>query len=325
MAKSTLQSSNLLEMRYGEGGNSGRALYITQRDGAPAEKRDMDENLLRLFSGPMEPAAFGPRFDAFAQYLREKRLGCPWDFMAYLAFIADPEQRYVPVKSTAFGRALRYYGYGGPFGGRVEWHRYEAVLRLLDALTERLESHYGPLTRLDAQGYLWVIGNMVLPRLEGDVTPPMPKKGRQWDEEAARREAAARRRERTGLRGERLCYERERKRLTEGGRPDLAKRVELVSITGTDSGYDLRTFEADGTEVHAEIKTTTWPRSSGRGFWLSENERQTAERDSAWTLWRVWSLDEEPEVEELGPLIPTPNGWSTKPGSWFFQPCAVAE
>ncbi len=318
VVRATMESENLLEMRYGDKGNSGRALYMTQKEGTEAERAALDAELVHLFDGPTHPDAFGPRFDRFADYLRDHRLGCPWDFLAFLAFIADDEQRYVPIKSGPFQAALRYYGDETPLMGRVTWEGYEAVLRLVDIVGRWLEPRYGPLRPIEIQSYLWIVARCVLPRFDGRVS--VPKKRKEWATELARREAEARRRERTGLKGERFCYERERRRLTEADRGTLAGDVELVSITGTASGYDLLTFETDGTERHVEIKTTTERRDSGYGFWLSESERRHAERDPAWRLWRVWDIDGDPEVEDLGNVVTSSSGWSSEPASWRYAP-----
>lgn len=318
VAEATLCCGNLLERRYGDN-NSAKALYTTRREGTVEQKRTMDAHLVRLFDGPMAPEAFGPRVDAFADYLRAERLGCPWDFIAYLAFIADDEQRYVPIKSTAIQYALQYYGDDSPLAGRVEWHRYMAVLRLLDDLAALLEPLYGSVSRLDIQGYLWLVTEYALPAAQGKRSTP--KKNKTWKQEIARREALARQRERIGLRGERYCLESERQRLLSAGRPDLADRVELVSITGSDSGYDLLTFEVEGAELHVEVKSTILAPDSKRGFWLSESERARAARDEAWRLWRVWRAESDPEIEDLGNLVQAPRpAWQLEPSAWKYTP-----
>ena len=306
-------------MRYGDKGNSSRALYMTQKKGTEADRAAMDAELVALFDGPTEPAVFGPRFDRFAEYLRANRLGCPWDLMAYLAFIADDDRRYVPIKSGPFQTALRYYGDDTPLSGYVTWARYEAVLGLVDSVGSWLGVRYGsPPRPIEVQSYLWVVARCVVPRLEGTAPPPRTKKGEAT--EMARRLATARRRERTGLDGEVFCRDRERRRLREAGHDDLAQRVRLISFDGPGAGYDLVTFDDEGNEVHVEVKTTTAPRASGRVFWLSEPERLHAETDEAWRLWRVWDVYGEAEVEDLSNVVAAPAGWTRTPGSWCYSP-----
>lgn len=67
-----------------------------------------------------------------------------------------------------------------------------------------------------------------------------------------------------GAAGERAVLARERKFLTRAGKDDLAARVEHVSQTiGDGLGFDIRSFDLDGTDKLIEVKTTRlgahWP------------------------------------------------------------------
>jgi hypothetical protein len=60
-----------------------------------------------------------------------------------------------------------------------------------------------------------------------------------------------------GRRGEEFVLEFERKRLHDGGRRDLVPRIEWTSkIRGDGAGYDVQSFNADGTSRLVEVKTT---------------------------------------------------------------------
>lgn len=60
-----------------------------------------------------------------------------------------------------------------------------------------------------------------------------------------------------GRSGERFAVATERRSLERAGRVDLAERVEHVAHTQGDGlGYDVLSFNADGTERHIEVKTT---------------------------------------------------------------------
>jgi hypothetical protein len=60
-----------------------------------------------------------------------------------------------------------------------------------------------------------------------------------------------------GRRGEEFVLEFERKRLHDGGRRDLVSRIEWTAqVRGDGAGYDLQSFNADGTERLIEVKTT---------------------------------------------------------------------
>jgi hypothetical protein len=60
-----------------------------------------------------------------------------------------------------------------------------------------------------------------------------------------------------GRRGEEFVLEFERRRLHDGGRRDLVRRIEWTAqIRGDGAGYDVQSFNADGTPRLIEVKTT---------------------------------------------------------------------
>lgn len=76
---------------------------------------------------------------------------------------------------------------------------------------------------------------------------------------------------RIGLEGELLVLAYERERLKAAGKNKLAGKVEHVSETqGDGAGYDIRSFEDDGTELLIEVKTTV--SGPGAPFDVSSNE-----------------------------------------------------
>lgn len=61
---------------------------------------------------------------------------------------------------------------------------------------------------------------------------------------------------RLGKAGERWVWECEKKRLKAAGRNDLAKKVDWVAYNDDSKGYDILSFDEDGTEFYIEVKTT---------------------------------------------------------------------
>jgi hypothetical protein len=60
-----------------------------------------------------------------------------------------------------------------------------------------------------------------------------------------------------GRRGEEFVVELERKRLHDSGRRDLVQRIEWTSqVRGDGAGYDVQSFNGDGTPRLIEVKTT---------------------------------------------------------------------
>jgi hypothetical protein len=91
-----------------------------------------------------------------------------------------------------------------------------------------------------------------------------------------------------GRRGEAFVLEFERRRVHDAGRPDLARQIEWTSdVRGDGAGYDIQSFNLDGTSRLIEVKTT------GLGkhfpFNVTVNEvRCSHERARQFHLYRVF-------------------------------------
>lgn len=108
---------------------------------------------------------------------------------------------------------------------------------------------------------------------------------------------------RTGLRGEEIVFFSERARLSAAGRPDLAKNVKWVSQEeGDGAGYDIRSFEADGTERFYEVKSTIGHRRTP--FFLTRNERDFAEEaPNNFRIFRLYELGKSPKSFLIAPPL----------------------
>ena len=108
-----------------------------------------------------------------------------------------------------------------------------------------------------------------------------------------------------GRAGEERVLAHERACLVSAGRSDLAERIQWVSETEGDGvGYDIRSFDTDGSDRLIEVKTTNgWDRTP---FHISRNELAVAEKNSSdWLLMRLWNFRREPKAFELRwPLEP---------------------
>ncbi len=106
-----------------------------------------------------------------------------------------------------------------------------------------------------------------------------------------------------GLAGEECVLASERATLWACGREDLAKRIVWTSQEeGDGAGYDIRSFEPDGTERLLEVKTTNgWERTP---FHISRNELEVADsRREDWHLIRLWDFSREPRAFALRPPL----------------------
>ena len=91
-----------------------------------------------------------------------------------------------------------------------------------------------------------------------------------------------------GLAGEELTLEFEQRRLHSIGRKDLVDKVQHVSvIEGDGLGYDIRSFNTDGSIRFIEVKTTR--RSKEWPFFVSHNEvRFSTEKPTNYHLYRLF-------------------------------------
>lgn len=84
-----------------------------------------------------------------------------------------------------------------------------------------------------------------------------------------------------GRAAEELVLREERKRLRELGRPELAELVQRISKSNVSAGYDITSFEEDGSHRYIEVKSSTGNKIR---FEWSIGERRYAEkaRDKYW-------------------------------------------
>ena len=134
---------------------------------------------------------------------------------------------------------------------------------------------------------------------------PPPDELEQMSEVAQKYDVAGRdaRNRALGQAGEERALAHERANLRATGRTDLAERVRWVShLDGDGAGYDIRSFDVDGSDRLIEVKTTNgWERTP---FHITRNELAVAEayRDD-WRLVRLWNFVRESRAFELRPPL----------------------
>lgn len=99
--------------------------------------------------------------------------------------------------------------------------------------------------------------------------------------------------------GEQFVINFERARLIRFGNESLADRVEQVSVTiGPSAGFDIRSFECDGSDRFIETKTTKYGKSTP--FFVTPNElRFSKENSSQYFLYRIYKFRETPRLFAL--------------------------
>ena len=109
---------------------------------------------------------------------------------------------------------------------------------------------------------------------------------------------------RLGRDGESRVLRHEKAILRESGFEKLANDVRWVSEEdGDGAGYDIASFNPDGSPRLIEVKTTngSWERTP---FHISRNELDVAEaRQDEWRLIRLWNFRRSPRAFELAPPL----------------------
>jgi hypothetical protein len=182
---------------------------------------------------------------------------------------------------------------------------------LVDAVVRWLARHpewLAPVVRAEASQTLPAFAEVPVlwigpPPTHSNMPPPaelgqMNALARKYD--VAERDARNRA---LGRAGEERVLAHEHANLRAAGRTDLANRIRWVShLDGDGAGYDIASFETDGSSRLIEVKTTNgWERTP---FHITRNELAVAEeRRADWTLVRLWNFAREPRAFELRPPL----------------------
>lgn len=97
-----------------------------------------------------------------------------------------------------------------------------------------------------------------------------------------------------GNRGETAVLNYEKKILNDLGLRELAEKVELSENDAI--GYDIISFNPDGTEKHIEVKTNSSASNKLLDFYLTDNELQTMEKDPTYNIYYLFSIKKNPKI-----------------------------
>lgn len=97
--------------------------------------------------------------------------------------------------------------------------------------------------------------------------------------------------------GELFILEYEKQSLIKAGRPDLAEKVEHTAAKKDGTGYDIKSFNIDGSTKYIEVKTTKG--KCDTTFYISESERVFSEKNSNFYLYRIYNFNEQTRTGDI--------------------------
>jgi hypothetical protein len=138
-----------------------------------------------------------------------------------------------------------------------------------------------------------------------------------------------RRNKRIGDQGEDVVYWAERRWLEMNGRRDLAQNVEAICRKNAGAGYDVKSFELDGTVKYIEVKATTSKPpaySGGVRFHISATEFEQAQKLPNYYLFIVFDVKSaNPKIWRIrDPATLTPSLLVLQPSAYHATLTAAA-
>ena len=91
-----------------------------------------------------------------------------------------------------------------------------------------------------------------------------------------------------GNKGEQYIIEYEIERLTQANKAELADKIKHISLVNDAAGYDILSFNEDGTERYIEVKTTKGP--IGTDFFISPGEINFSKVNKEYYIYRVFEF-----------------------------------
>ncbi|MDZ7783568.1 MAG: DUF3883 domain-containing protein [Halioglobus sp.] len=121
-----------------------------------------------------------------------------------------------------------------------------------------------------------------------------------------------------GEAGEQFVLNFERARLIRAGKDSLADRIEQISATvGPSAGFDIKSFEENGTDRYIEAKTTKYGKNTP--FFVTPNELRFS-RDNAlrYYLYRLFKFRDSPRLFALNGHVE--DGCILEPSEFIARP-----
>jgi len=280
-----LPGNNLLqwEGRHGPSSRAHSKLFELQTQ--PGSRQEIEELFYNLFKGRV---ANEETFEGIVRLCGKK-----YELLGYLFFIADPG-RFLPLRTQSFDKALAELGVDLKTGKSCGWKNYQMFISAIREVRTRLHAEgIVDASLLDAHSFCWILARnepekstktkinpAIFQTFDGKLATSTPTVifSPKDDAEIRNMREKADKCHASGQIAEEISLQAERIRLLDCGLANLAAKV--VSVADRPGlGYDIKSFEADGTERYIEVKNV----SNGRRFFLSSGEwLNSRERGNYW-------------------------------------------
>lgn len=302
-----LEDNNLVDTtnRFGPE----RAIHIKLLDAVKtgSNLREIEQTIFNLYKSDNDNSLI---FDRLTSLVGKK-----YPLIAFLFYLKN-DREFLPISPINFEYAFKELGCDLKLSKKCSWENYSQYLTSIRQVKVYLEDTLEEnINFIDAHSFLWKIGhsnlfrkwvnsqesgtqNLLFNAFEVSPVNNLINKKRtlpidSGNENEVDWEKQNRRKRIKGRRAEELVLEYERNRLIELGKPEFAKAIEDYSKRYS-KGFDIRSFNEDGTERHIEVKT-----SNSNGFIITRNELAKSEINPYYWIYLVSELENEIRIKMI--------------------------
>ena len=245
--------------------------------------------------------------NAFDQFTE---LGFSYQLIAYLFFIKN-SQKYLPISQTRFDLIFSSLNINLKTSHNLSWENYQEFIGIIKQFQNYLKTNFSGIELLDAHSFLWVYGfqfdkSKESTELKIQSKKPTKKKKSVLPNYQPRKAIDLETLEEPETR---IDYIKQLEKQMEIGNlaekivlnseieflrndyPDLVKKVRSVA-NNPKLGFDIISFEIDGTQKQIEVKAISINKSN-KSFFLTRNELKKSKEYPNYYLYCLSKLSSE--------------------------------
>lgn len=244
-------------------------------------------------------------FDQFSE------LGFSYQLIAYLFFIKNP-QKYLPISQKRFDLIFSSLNIDLKTNNNLSWENYQDFFGIIKQFQNYLKRKFNGIELLDAHSFLWVYGfqfdmpKKVKTEIKTQLIKPTEKKKTELPNYKPRKAIDLENLEEPETE---IDYIKQLEKQMEIGNlaeeivlnseieflrndyPDLSEKVRSVA-NNPKLGFDIISFEIDGTQKQIEVKAISTNKSN-KSFFLSRNEFRKSKEYPNYYLYCISELSSE--------------------------------